>query len=90
MPNRPPPNYAENHPPSDGDRNKLAILWDERHDCEKHWAEAFNRIRDLESGMTKLEIWRQAGAQSSVWKSSLSTGLMVALFVYLLNHFGGK
>jgi len=84
------PNFDSHHPPSDGDKSKVAILWDERHDWEKHWSEAANRIRELESGMTKLEIWRQAGAQSSVWKSSLATGLMVAVFVFLLNHFGGK
>ena len=84
MPNR--NDYQQTHPPSD-DKSKLAILWDQRHDCEQSLSEVFNRLRGLEDKMTVSETLRASGARLTVWVSSLCTGIIVAVLNYVLNHW---
>lgn len=80
--------FDERHPPpSDGDKTKLAILWDSRHDCEKALTEVFVRLRSLEDKMTVLETLRASGARASAWAAGLLTGTVVAVLNFVLNYW---
>lgn len=68
----------DEQPPYNGD--KLAILWDSRHDCDNANEALKARVLVLETWMIQEQTKAKTAEKSSAWTASVCTGLILIAF----------